>query len=139
MLLICKLSMGSVACLCPTLWPGGFSARGPSCLKVINNNPLPCAGAKTYSTAVDVWSLGCIMAELLSKSILFQGKGEIDQLKKIFDLLGNPTEHIWPGWTKLPNASKVFLHFVANSHHLFETQSHSEADPSLQMVADCSC
>ena len=68
---------------------------------------VPAAGAKTYSTAVDVWSLGCIMAELLDKKILFQGKGEIDQLKQIFELLGNPTEHIWPGWTKLPNAAKV--------------------------------
>ena len=65
------------------------------------------AGAKTYSTAVDIWSLGCIMAELLSKKILFQGKGDIDQLKQIFDLLGNPTEQVWPGWTKLPNAAKV--------------------------------
>ena len=49
------------------------------------------------------------MAELLEKKILFPGKGEIDQLKLIFDLLGNPTEQIWPGWTQLPNASKVLF------------------------------
>ena len=46
------------------------------------------------------------MAELLSKQILFPGKGEIDQLKLIFDLLGNPTEQVWPGWKKLPNAAE---------------------------------
>ena len=40
-------------------------------------------GAKEYSTAIDMWSLGCIMAELLSKEPLFAGKNEIDQLHKV--------------------------------------------------------
>ena len=40
-------------------------------------------GAKEYSTAIDMWSLGCIMAELLSKEPLFTGKNEIDQLHKV--------------------------------------------------------
>lgn len=40
-------------------------------------------GAKQYSTAIDMWSLGCIMAELLSKEPLFNGKNEFDQLDKV--------------------------------------------------------
>jgi len=40
-------------------------------------------GAKQYSTAIDMWSLGCIMAELLSKQPLFNGKTEVDQLDKV--------------------------------------------------------
>jgi cell division cycle 2-like protein len=40
-------------------------------------------GAKQYSTAIDMWSLGCIMAELLSKDPLFNGKTEVDQLDKV--------------------------------------------------------
>lgn len=40
-------------------------------------------GAKEYSTAIDMWSLGCIMAELLSKEPLFNGKTEFDQLDKV--------------------------------------------------------
>ncbi|XP_057251684.1 cyclin-dependent kinase G-2-like [Beta vulgaris subsp. vulgaris] len=40
-------------------------------------------GVKEYSTAVDMWSLGCIMAELLSKEPLFNGKSEFDQLDKV--------------------------------------------------------
>lgn len=67
------------------------------------------AGAKEYSTAVDMWSLGCIMAELLKKEVLFDGKGELDQLQRIFGLLGSPNEKIWPGLAKLPNVSKVNL------------------------------
>lgn len=64
-------------------------------------------GAREYSTAVDMWSLGCIMAELLTKRVLFDGKGELDQLQKIFNKLGSPTEAIWPGLVSLPNASKI--------------------------------
>lgn len=40
-------------------------------------------GSKQYSTAIDMWSLGCIMAELLSKEPLFNGKSEFDQLDKV--------------------------------------------------------
>nr|WNT93104.1 CDKG1-2 protein [Phyllostachys edulis] len=66
-------------------------------------------GAKEYSTAIDMWSLGCIMAELLSKEPLFNGKTEIDQLNKIFRILGTPNEQIWPGYSKLPGASAKFV------------------------------
>jgi serine/threonine protein kinase len=41
-------------------------------------------GCKTYSTAVDVWSVGCIFAEFIRLKPVFQGTSEIDQLNKIF-------------------------------------------------------
>ncbi|KAK4488778.1 hypothetical protein RD792_004565 [Penstemon davidsonii] len=66
-------------------------------------------GAKQYSTAIDMWSLGCIMAELLSKEPLFNGKSELDQLDKIFRVLGTPNEAIWPGCTKLPSYKVNFV------------------------------
>lgn len=37
-----------------------------------------------YSTAVDMWSVGCIFGELLTQKPLFPGKSEIDQINKIF-------------------------------------------------------
>ena len=43
-------------------------------------------GTKQYSTAIDMWSLGCIMAELLSKEPLFNGKTEFDQIDKVFSM-----------------------------------------------------
>ncbi|CAK9162012.1 unnamed protein product [Ilex paraguariensis] len=66
-------------------------------------------GAKQYSTAIDMWSLGCIMAELLSKEPLFNGKTEFDQLDKIFRTLGTPNETIWPGFSKLPGVKVKFV------------------------------
>ncbi|KAJ6721617.1 CYCLIN-DEPENDENT KINASE G-2-LIKE [Salix viminalis] len=72
-------------------------------------------GAKQYSTAIDMWSLGCIMAELLSKEPLFNGKTEVDQLDKIFRILGTPNETIWPGFSKLPG---VKVNFVKHQYNL---------------------
>ncbi|KAL6957948.1 cyclin-dependent kinase [Sarracenia purpurea var. burkii] len=72
-------------------------------------------GAKKYSTAIDMWSLGCIMAEMLSKAPLFNGKTEFDQLDKIFRILGTPNETIWPGFSKLPG---VKVNFVKHQYNL---------------------
>ena len=60
-------------------------------------------GSKQYSTSTDMWSTGCIFAELANAGRpLFPAKGVIDQLRCIFNLLGTPTEQTWPGITKLP-------------------------------------
>ncbi|PCH33548.1 Pkinase-domain-containing protein [Wolfiporia cocos MD-104 SS10] len=66
-------------------------------------------GAKEYSTAVDMWSVGCIFAELLLKEPLFQAKGEIELLSMIFKLLGPPTAHSWPDYQTLPLAKTINL------------------------------
>ncbi|OQV03319.1 Protein kinase domain-containing protein [Cladophialophora immunda] len=60
-------------------------------------------GAEEYDFEVDIWSLGCIFAELLTKEPLFQGHNELDQLSKMFSLLGTPTREAWPGFRSLPN------------------------------------
>ncbi|XP_038884698.1 cyclin-dependent kinase G-2 isoform X2 [Benincasa hispida] len=72
-------------------------------------------GERQYSTAVDMWSLGCIMAELLSKEPLFNGKTEVEQLDKIFRTLGTPNETIWPRFSKLPG---VRVNFVKHQFNL---------------------
>lgn len=64
-------------------------------------------GIKEYSTPIDVWSCGCIFAELLAMTALFPGKSEIDQLNRIFKDLGTPNERIWPGYTQLPLVNKT--------------------------------
>lgn len=67
-------------------------------------------GTKEYSTAVDMWSIGCIMGELLSLKPLFRGKSQndIDQLQQIFAVLGTPSETTWPGFTALPGSKAKF-------------------------------
>ena len=105
-----------------------FAHRHPT------SSPELLFGATEYSTAVDMWSIGCIMGELIQKEPLLPGKGEIDQINRVgtrpcrasppclaradgshFDdpqilkLLGRPTEEIWPGFTDLPNVKNLNL------------------------------
>lgn len=47
-------------------------------------------GAKHYTSAIDIWSVGCIFAELLGRRILFQARNPVQQLDLIIDLLGTP-------------------------------------------------
>ncbi|KAJ3140438.1 Cyclin-dependent kinase catalytic subunit [Physocladia obscura] len=65
-------------------------------------------GSRHYSTAVDMWSIGCIFAELVLKRPLFPGDSEIDEIFRIFRVLGTPTEDIWPGISQLPDYKENF-------------------------------
>jgi cyclin-dependent kinase len=58
-------------------------------------------GVTHYGLGVDIWSVGCIFAELLCKIPLFSGDSEIQQLLQIFKILGTPTEETWPGVGRL--------------------------------------
>lgn len=53
-------------------------------------------GCRYYSTAVDIWSVGCIFAELMLRTPYLPGESDMDQLKTIFRALGTPTEEDWP-------------------------------------------
>ncbi|KAI5061668.1 hypothetical protein GOP47_0024173 [Adiantum capillus-veneris] len=55
-----------------------------------------------------MWSLGCIMAEILTREPLFNGVNELDQLDKIFKVLGTPNRTIWPDFPKLPGVRIKF-------------------------------
>lgn len=65
-------------------------------------------GCKQYSVPIDIWSAGCIFAEVAQKKPLFIGDSEIDQLFKIFRVLGTPTEDNFPGVTGLSDYKPTF-------------------------------
>jgi len=52
-------------------------------------------GQKIYGPSIDIWSIGCILGELMLNEVLFSGKSELDQLGKIFGIIGTPTSEIW--------------------------------------------
>jgi cell cycle related kinase len=71
---------------------------------------------------VDMWSVGCVIGEMLNKSPVFpvcchtfslcltsckQGDNDIDQLVCVFRLLGSPSEQTWPGMKDLPDYGKI--------------------------------
>jgi cell division cycle 2-like len=97
-------------------------------------------GVETYDSAVDVWSLGCIFAELLTSEPLFTGKNEVDQLALIFALLGTPTSQSWPGFGSLPNA-KVLHPVLAKAPELSSRLTANRfpylSSAGLRLLASC--
>jgi len=70
-------------------------------------------GSKKYSTPIDIWSAGCIFAEMVTGKALFPGKDSNDQLQKIFKLMGTPVEETWPNVVELPEYRKDFHYYPA--------------------------
>ena len=67
-------------------------------------------GTNTYSSKIDIWSVACIMAELILGEPLFPGNSEMNEIDMIFKHLGTPTEQIWPDWKQQRFARK--MHFT---------------------------
>jgi len=65
-------------------------------------------GQQEYTASVDLWSTGCILAELTCRKPLFPGDSEIDQIFRIFRLLGTPDDSTWEGVTQLPDFQPIF-------------------------------
>jgi serine/threonine protein kinase len=65
-------------------------------------------GSQTYAPPMDIWAIGTIFVELVTKRPLFPGDSEIDQIYKIFRQLGTPNEEVWPGVTQLQDWNMAF-------------------------------
>ena len=74
-------------------------------------------GSQTYAPPVDVFAIGTIFVELVTKRPLFPGDSEIDQLYKIFRQLGTPDENVWPGVTSLPDWNTAFPKWYKTPFH----------------------
>ena len=64
-------------------------------------------GALKYGGAVDVWSAGCLMGEMLDRKAMLPGHNEKSQMELIWQLCGRPDESNWPDANKLPLYSKI--------------------------------
>ncbi|MBS1890127.1 MAG: hypothetical protein JST59_02455 [Actinobacteria bacterium] len=71
-------------------------------------------GSLEYSTPIDIWAIGCIFVEIVTKKALFEGDSEIDQLYRIFRILGTPNEENWPGVSSLRDYKSTFPNWQAN-------------------------
>jgi len=65
-------------------------------------------GSKVYMTTVDIWSIGCIFAEMVTGKPLFAGMNDNDQLKKIFKIRGTPNDKFWSEAMKLSGWNNEF-------------------------------
>ena len=82
---------------------------------------------QVQTTAIDMWSAGCILGELLAHKPLLPGKSEINQLDLIIDLLGTPNDQIWPGLSSLPSLKGPLARDVRNPSPLGDKFSQKSA------------
>eukprot|EP00754_Rhynchopus_humris_P042977 Rhum_TRINITY_DN2891_c0_g1::Rhum_TRINITY_DN2891_c0_g1_i1::g.8746::m.8746 len=67
-------------------------------------------GSINYGTGVDMWSVGCIFAELASGKALLSGKAEHDQLVAVMRFLGSPRGDAWPNMNSFPKSGAILRH-----------------------------
>lgn len=83
-------------------------------------------GAVKYSMPADMWSVGCIFAEMVMKQPLFCSGTEIGQLFKMFQTLGTPTNDMWNGVTGFSRYNSIFPQW--RSRHISETVTNLDSD-----------
>lgn len=76
-------------------------------------------GDRSYDYQIDIWSVGCVLAEILNGVPLFPGVNDFHQISKISNLLGAPTPENWPDMQRLPDYGK--LEFVKSNPKDFKT------------------
>ena len=86
-------------------------------------------GEERYGPPIDMWSCGCILAELFNKKTLFIASREIELLDKICQLCGTPTPAVWPEVTKLSlfNSFKPKQYYRRRLREEFEDKIPSDA------------
>lgn len=91
--------------------------------------------ARSYGPSVDIWSVGCIFAELMLRFPYMPGNSDIDQLAKIFQARGTPKKEHWPDFDCLP-AYLEFTETPEPDHRMLFTASSAAAlDLLNQMMA----
>ncbi|KTW28738.1 uncharacterized protein T551_02588 [Pneumocystis jirovecii RU7] len=102
----------------------------PHVVTIWYRSPELLFGKKNYTSSVDLWSVGCILGELITSVPLLPGQNETEQVQLIANLLGTPNEAIWPEFRKLP-LSKHFHFFSSKSNmikHKFSNQTTATKD-----------
>ncbi|TPX69647.1 hypothetical protein SpCBS45565_g02324 [Spizellomyces sp. 'palustris'] len=64
-------------------------------------------GHKTYTSAVDMWGVGCIFAEMWDRKAIFKGETEVELLDKILTVCGTPDAKAWPEFSKLAASASI--------------------------------
>lgn len=72
-------------------------------------------GSRKYGPPIDVWSAGCIFAEMATRHALFPGSSVADELDRIFRTLGTPTDRDWPTIKELPDYREDFPVYPARA------------------------
>ncbi|KAH8702645.1 putative cyclin-dependent protein kinase Sgv1 [Talaromyces proteolyticus] len=79
---------------------------------------------RRYTTAIDMWGIGCVFGEMFKGRPILAGNSDLNQAHLVFGLVGSPTEETMPGWSSLPGCDgfKDFGHKPGNLSQVFREQ-----------------
>ncbi|KAJ5373590.1 hypothetical protein N7517_005596 [Penicillium concentricum] len=77
---------------------------------------------RKYTTAIDLWGVGCVFGEMFKGKPILAGNSDLNQAELIFNLVGTPTEENMPGWSQLPGCEGVKNFGIkrGNLHNFFK-------------------
>lgn len=89
-------------------------------------------GSRNYTSAVDIWSCGCIFAELIRRRPVFKGDSDSDVILLMIEFLGTPTESLWPGFSELPVPQNYELKL--QPYNRIRSTFESESTPTISLM-----
>ncbi|KAF9493060.1 Pkinase-domain-containing protein [Pleurotus eryngii] len=93
-------------------------------------------GAQQYGGEVDIWGIGCVLAEMFTRKPILPGTSDVDQLEKIWQLCGTPNQHTWPNHDALPGCEGVKRFNTTYSRRLKQTYDIVVASPETVDLLD---
>ena len=90
-------------------------------------------GARLYSTGVDLWAVGCIIAEMLLRLPFLPGETDLGQLSTIFEFFGSPNEENWPSVKSLPD----YVEFKPSPPQSFRDVFSAAGDDLIDLLESC--
>jgi len=94
-------------------------------------------GAQKYGPEVDIWSAGCVLDEMLCGRPTFPGDSEIGTIFKIFQILGTPTEAVWPGHQNLDHWKDSFPRWPSMALERLQGSRPDLSEAGSQLVTSC--
>lgn len=94
----------------PQAGKGGGEATRPYTTLVVTRwyrPPELLLQLRHYTTAIDMWGVGCVFGEMFKGRPILAGNSDLNQAQLIFDLVGSPNEENMPGWSALPGCEGV--------------------------------
>ncbi|CAK4034559.1 Serine threonine- kinase crk1 [Lecanosticta acicola] len=117
-----------------------YALMTPTTITIWYRPPELFFGARHYGGAVDVWSCGCVFAELANREVLFRAWPEstLNMLELINQKVGTPTDENWPGVSKLPEYVKSSTQYAVKSkdywRETFRTSGETGVDLMMKML-----
>ncbi|ANB14201.1 TFIIH complex serine/threonine-protein kinase subunit KIN28 [Sugiyamaella lignohabitans] len=91
--------------------------------------------SRHYTTAVDIWSVGIIFAELMLRTPYLPGASDLEQIDVTFRALGTPTEATWPGVSSLPGYKQI-QNYPTPSRQELQNRFLAASDNALDLMND---